>query len=74
MPRKAKEETPDRVSCSLKKTINIGGFNSVAVDYGLSSNVRPGETEDQAYGRITKSVETWLEKACGPIEDQLTTS
>lgn len=49
--------SPDRVWFSDGLKLNMGDYESVSVDAGMSSDVRPGETAAQAFERVRKQVQ-----------------
>jgi hypothetical protein len=52
------EET--KVSVTLGYTLNLGNFQSLRLDLGVSENRKNGETIDQAFERVYKFVEDKL--------------
>lgn len=61
MSTREKSETVTHVkspeySVTFGYTLNLGNFQSMRVDIGKTDQIRPGETEDQAYERISDEV------------------
>ncbi len=52
-----KKGAPDRVWFSDGVKMNLGDYQSASVDAGMSSDVRVGETVEQAFDRVRKVVE-----------------
>ena len=52
-----KRGTPDRVWFSDGLKMNLGDYQSADVNAGMSTDVRPGETAEQAFDRARKTVE-----------------
>jgi len=52
------EET--RVSVTLGYTLNLGNFQSLRLDLGVTDSRRNGESPDQAFDRVYKFVEDKL--------------
>jgi hypothetical protein len=52
------EET--KVSVTLGYTLNLGNFQSLRLDLGVSDSRKSGETVDQAFERVYKFVEDKL--------------
>ena len=52
------EET--KVSVTLGYTLNLGNFQSLRLDLGVSDSRKNGETVDQAFERVYKFVEDKL--------------
>jgi hypothetical protein len=50
----------EEVSVTLGFTMNLGNFESIRFDYGLKAHVRDGETYDEAFDRISQTVEARL--------------
>jgi hypothetical protein len=50
------------VTVSLGYTMNIGNFESLRFDYGVTDDVRTDETIEQAVQRVEDLVETVLRK------------
>jgi hypothetical protein len=57
----AEEVRPDRLRVSIGVTKNLGDFNSARVDASLESDVKPGETLDEAWTRLWTEVDTQVE-------------
>lgn len=52
--------TPTRITVSLGYTRNMGNFESLRVDIGVSDDRRNGETPEQAFDRVYAFVEQKL--------------
>lgn len=50
------------VGVSIGSTLNMENYESLRVDVWLSDTVQPGETVQQAYDRISATVDTTLQK------------
>lgn len=53
---------PDRVWFTYGLTVNLGNYNSVKFDAGMASDVRPGETPQQAIDRCRKVADAEIER------------
>jgi len=54
------ENNTTKVSATLGYTLNLGNFESLRVDLGITDYVRQGENIKQAQDRVYKTVETQL--------------
>jgi len=54
------ENDSTKVNVTLGYTLNLGNFQSLRLDLGVSDNARSGETVDQAFNRVYKFVEDKL--------------
>lgn len=54
------ENDSTKVNVTLGYTLNLGNFQSLRLDLGVSDNARNGETVDQAFSRVYKFVEDKL--------------
>lgn len=59
----------ERVEVRIRATKNMGDFNSLSVEVGMSRNVRADETVGQAYASVRRG----LEKELDNTFEQLTT-
>ena len=53
------------VGVSIGSTINMENYESLRVDVWLTDNVHEGETIEQAYQRVTKTVDETLQNIVG---------
>jgi hypothetical protein len=51
---------PTKVSVTLGYTLNLGNFQSLRLDLGVTDSKRDGENTDQAFERVYKFVEDKL--------------
>lgn len=65
------QEQRTRISVNLAKTINLGNYQSLRVDVGMSSDVESEETPDGAFRRVERQVSDWLKAECAPVERSL---
>jgi hypothetical protein len=49
-----------KVNVTLGYTLNLGNFQSLRIDLGVSDSRRDGETIEDAFGRVYSFVETKL--------------
>jgi len=63
------EET--KVSVTLGYTLNLGNFQSLRIDLGVTDSKRDGENTDQAFERVYKFVEDKLAAKVLEAEGQL---
>lgn len=61
----------DRVSVHVGRTISLGNYESVRLDFGLESDVKQDENVKQAFERVRHVAESHLEEAARPIEEAL---
>ena len=54
------ENEDTKVSVTLGYTLNLGNFQSLRLDLGVSDSRKNGETVDQAFERVYKFVEDKL--------------
>lgn len=60
-----------KVYVSLGRTVNIGNFESIRLDYGIELTSKEGETSQQCYDRAQKVVEGRLNLEVSKIEKRL---
>ena len=56
IPRRIRVTRFDRVRYSYGRTINTGNYESARIDVGMSSDVQPGETFNEAMDSIREKV------------------
>lgn len=61
----------DRVEVRMGYTRNMGSFESMRIDVGISSDARDSETIQQAYDRVYKFVEERLLEDFEATEEEL---
>jgi hypothetical protein len=66
--RTIKENMTDTVSYDIKYVRNLGNFESVHVGFGITSDVKPGESVEDAKKRVEAKVDTWLETKVNEID------
>jgi methyl coenzyme M reductase subunit D len=54
------ENDSTKVNVTLGYTLNLGNFQSLRLDLGVTDNAKNGETVDQAFERVYKFVEDKL--------------
>lgn len=54
--------TNDRVEIAYDFTVNLGNFENVKVHVGYASNVKQGETLDEAYSRVDDFISEKISK------------
>lgn len=54
------ENDNTKISVTLGYTLNLGNFESLRVDLGVTDSRRDGETVDQAFDRVYEFVEQKL--------------
>lgn len=54
------ENEDTKISVTLGYTLNLGNFQSLRLDLGITDSRRNGETPDQAFERVYKFVEDKL--------------
>lgn len=59
----------DRITVSLGLTKNLGNFNSLRVDAGIESDVREGETTEDAYARLWALVDSQIAEQLESAEE-----
>lgn len=59
-----------KVSVSMGRTISIGNYEFIRLDYSLELQVKEGETATQAWDRAQKAVESRLNVESKKIEDK----
>jgi methyl coenzyme M reductase subunit D len=65
------ENNTTKVSATLGYTLNLGNFESLRVDLGITDYVRQGENVKQAQDRVYKTVETQLIEKVNEAKVQL---
>jgi methyl coenzyme M reductase subunit D len=65
------ENSITKVSATLGYTLNLGNFESLRVDLGITDYVRQGENVKQAQDRVYKTVETQLIEKVNEAKTQL---
>lgn len=63
--------TPDRVSYSFSRKINLGNYESMEIRESYSTDVMEGETREQALARAAAFVERTVEARLGKILEDL---
>lgn len=53
---------PDRINYSFGMKVNLGNYESADFHISLSSDLKEGETEDEAYERVRKFVQDKAEE------------
>jgi hypothetical protein len=48
------------VRVNIGTTLNLGNFESLRIEVGISDDVRPGETFDAALNRVYDKVERYI--------------
>ena len=56
IPRRIRVTRFDRVRYSYGRTVNTGNYDSTRIDVGVSSDVQPGETFNEAMTRVREEV------------------
>jgi hypothetical protein len=62
--------TADRVTYGLAYTRNLGNFENVKPFFEISTDVRDGETDEEAKDRIVAKVDKWVEDAVEQIDEE----
>jgi len=65
------EATGDKVRFAKGVTINTGNYQSVRLDLERETEVRPGESADDAYARVKGYVEGKLEEEEAIVRDKI---
>lgn len=65
------ENNTTKVAATLGYTLNLGNFESLRVDLGITDYVRQGENVKQAQDRVYKTVETQLIEKVNEAKVQL---
>jgi hypothetical protein len=60
--------SPDRVWFSEGMKINLGNYQSYDVGAGMTTDVREGETPEQAYARCRKATRAQLESRAAKVQ------
>lgn len=58
-----------RVFLAIGKTVNVGNFESVRVDYGESAIVNPGEDAEEVREGLKRTVSSEFEKILEVVEE-----
>lgn len=56
------------VTYDLRFTRNMGNYESLQVNVGLTDAVKDDETVDEARARVKETVETWLQEDVEDVE------
>ena len=64
-----REET--KVSVTLGYTLNLGNFQSLRMDLGVTDSRRDGENVDQAFERVYKFVEDKLTEKVAEAKSEI---
>lgn len=59
-----------KVTCSMGRTINIGNYESIRLDYSIELQVKEGEKPSEAWDRAQKMVSSRLDVESKKIEDK----
>lgn len=65
------ENNTTKVSATLGYTLNLGNFESLRVDLGITDYMRQGENIKEAQDRVYKTVETQLIEKVNEAKTQL---
>ena len=65
------ENSTTKVSATLGYTLNLGNFESLRVDLGITDYMRQGENIKEAQDRVYKTVETQLIEKVNEAKTQL---
>jgi hypothetical protein len=68
------ENENTKISVALGYTLNLGNFQSLRFDFGITDNARNGETVDQAFSRVYKFVEDKLTEKVKEAETEADSS
>ena len=69
MDRAMEGTSGNRVFCSMAKTINIGNYESIRIEFGLSKVVPDGGDFDEVKASVKSEVEDDLAEMIAPIEE-----
>jgi hypothetical protein len=56
-----KAGVPDRIWMSVSKKVNLGNYESIAVDFGSAVDVKPGQDKSEAVVELLEEVQDALE-------------
>lgn len=65
-----KQKSTNNVGISLGVTKNMGDFNSLRIDVWYSDYIQPGESVEEALGRVHEVVDTALEELVQLYDEQ----
>lgn len=60
-----------KVTCTVGRTISLGNYEFVRIDFGAEVTVKEGETSKQAWDRAQKMCEERLNVEAKKITDRL---
>jgi len=60
----------DKVFFSMGLTINLGNYNSMKVDAGISSALLPGESKEDAQERVQENVVSYLSSHVDKLQSE----
>jgi len=61
--------TPDRVNYTFGMKINIGNYQSVDLHSSFSSDIKDGETPEEAYQRVVEFVESSISPKIDEVKE-----
>ncbi len=65
------ENDSTKVNVTLGYTLNLGNFQSLRIDLGVTDSKRDGENTDQAFERVYKFVEDKLTEKIAEAKSEL---
>jgi hypothetical protein len=65
------ENEDTKISVTLGYTLNLGNFQSLRLDLGITDSRRNGETPDQAFERVYKFVEDKLAEKINEAKSEI---
>lgn len=65
------ENEDTKISVTLGYTLNLGNFQSLRLDLGVTDSRRNGETPDQAFERVYKFVEDKLAEKINEAKSEI---
>ena len=68
MDRAVEGTSGNRVFCSMAKTVNIGNYESIRMEFGMSKVVPDGEEFEEIKTAVKQEVEDSLADMLEPIE------
>ena len=70
---KLESNNPARPYVGFTRKFNLGNYQSLDINVGLSDDAKPGETQAQALVRVTKTVLEQFEELCEKFEGKAKT-
>lgn len=60
--------SPPRVGVSIRRTVNLGDYNSVSMEVSMEDNVLPGQKQSEVLETLSNRASTYLVKKLAEVD------